>query len=95
MHFLWYKSFNIVAKKWTFDPELIIVDRGDTVILHITSIDVSHGFKLPVFGVYENLEPGETIDVEFIPDKMGEFLYSCSVYCGSGHDTMKGKFIVR
>lgn len=89
------KEFDMTAVQWSFDPETITVNKGDTVKLHINSIDVAHGFRLPDFGVNERLELGKTVNVEFVADKTGTFMFSCSVVCGSGHSRMKGKLIVK
>ncbi len=89
------KEFDITAKKWEFSPSTITVDEGDTVVLHITSMDVKHGFSLSAFNVNENLEPGTTTDVRFVADQKGTFSFVCSVFCGSGHSDMKGTLIVR
>lgn len=89
------KEFSITAKDWVFDPDTITVNRGDTVKLHITSVDVMHGFGLPDFGINERIEAGKTIDVQFVADKTGTFDFSCTVFCGSGHSRMKGQLIVK
>jgi cytochrome c oxidase subunit II len=88
------KEINMVAKKWSFEPETITVKQGDTVLLHVESIDVKHGISLPAFGVNENLNAGETVDIEFVADKKGSFPFICSVWCGVGHGGMKGTIIV-
>ena len=87
-------EFNMIAKQWEFDPETITVNQGNKVILHIKSVDVTHGFALPDFNVNANLAPGKTVDVEFTADKKGTFTFQCSVFCGSGHREMKGKLVV-
>lgn len=89
------KEFTMTAKNWEFSPSTITVNKGDTVKLHIKSIDVTHGFGLPDFGINENLAPGKTVDVEFVADKAGTFTFVCTVYCGSGHGGMKGQLIVK
>lgn len=88
------KEFSITAKRWSFDPEIITVNEGDNVVLHITSIDVAHGFVLSDFGVNERLNPGETVNVEFVADKVGTFRFFCNIFCGSGHNEMNGRLIV-
>lgn len=88
------KEFNIIAKKWEFEPGTIEVNRGDKVKLNIKSTDVKHGFSLSDFGINKDLNPGETTTVEFTADKLGTFTFFCSVYCGSGHQDMKGTLIV-
>src|SRR3989344_1497102 len=88
-------EFSIVAKNWEFDPAEITVNKGDTVRLLITSVDVDHGFAIPEFGVSEKLSPGEEVTVEFVADKTGEFTFFCNVFCGSGHQEMRGRLIVQ
>ena len=89
------KEFNMTAKKWDFNPNTITVNKGDTVKLHIESIDVTHGFGLSEFGINKQLEPGKTIDVEFVADKTGTFTFRCTVICGSGHSGMNGQLIIK
>ncbi len=87
-------EINMKAKKWEFIPDTITVKEGTKVVLSIESIDVSHGILLPEFGINESLKPGKLTTVEFIADKKGTFSFSCNVYCGSGHNNMKGTLIV-
>lgn len=89
------KEFTMTAKQWSFEPSTITVNKGDTVELTIKSIDVTHGFALPEFGINKNLKPGETVNVEFVADKTGTFSFFCSVSCGAGHSDMIGKLIVQ
>ena len=89
------KEFDLIAKKWSFEPNTITVNQGDTVKLTIKSLDVDHGFFLREFNVNQPLEPGQTTTVEFLADKTGTFTFSCNVFCGQGHGTMKGKLIVK
>ena len=88
------KEFTIIAKKWNFSPETIVVNQGDTVKLHVESIDVMHGFGLSAFGINEDLELGDIVDIEFVADKTGTFTFTCTVFCGFGHGNMKGQLIV-
>ncbi|PNX45912.1 MAG: hypothetical protein BV456_12990 [Thermoplasmata archaeon M8B2D] len=88
------KEFDMIAKQWEFDPSTIEVNQGDTVLLHITSTDVDHGIALPAFGVEEHLNPGETVDVQFVADKKGTYTFFCDVYCGPGHKDMTGTLVV-
>ena len=88
------REFDVVARTWTWEPSTITVKEGDTVKLHITSVDVPHGFRLAEFDVNEYLAPGSTVDVEFVADKKGSYTFYCNVQCGEGHKGMKGQFIV-
>lgn len=89
------KQFDITAKKWSFSPDTIKVNKGDTVSLHIKSIDVDHGIQITEFGVSQMLAPGKTEVVEFVADKTGTFSFFCNVFCGHGHGTMSGTLIVQ
>lgn len=91
------KEFDMTAKKWEFSPNTITVNKGDTVILHIKSIDVNHGFAFPsgFNDINVTLRPGETVDVEFVADQEGTFMFVCSIICGSGHSRMIGQLIVK
>lgn len=89
------KEFDMIAKRFVFQPEVITVNEGDTVLLHITSTDVAHGIALPEFGVRKSLPAGKEVDIEFVADTKGEFGFRCSVFCGSGHGSMVGKLVVQ
>ena len=89
------KEFTMTAKQWSFVPSTITVNKGDTVRLNITSTDVKHGIKISAFNVSADLNPGQSTTVEFVADKTGSFSYFCSVFCGSGHGSMKGTLIVK
>ncbi len=89
------KEFSLIAKNWSFEPSSITVNKGDLVKLKITSIDIKYGFYLPQFNVKSDLYPEEETIVEFTATKVGSFPFSCSVYCGSGHNNMKGVLIVK
>ena len=93
------KEFDIKAKNWNFAPNLITVNKGDKVILHIESLDdgsgAGHGITIPAFGVSKSFRGGDLVTVEFIADKKGTFPFFCSVSYGSGHGDMKGKLVVK
>jgi len=82
--------YNVEASQWAFKPGTITVKKGSHVILTITSKDVDHGFGIAAYGINQKLPAGRSVDVEFDADKVGEFPFYCTVYCGSGHSGMKG-----
>ena len=89
------KEFDITARNWEFIPNTITVNKGDTVKLKITSIQGTHGFMLSEFGINTQLVQGNTVNVEFVADKVGTFKFACYVQCGRGHGGMKGQLIVK
>ena len=88
------REFNMVSKKFDFEPSTITVEKGAKVRINLTSTDVAHGFAISEFNVDERIEPGETTVVEFMADQVGTFPFICSVFCGSGHRGMQGTLIV-
>lgn len=88
------RTFNVIAKQFEFIPSTIRVKKGNRVILNITSTDVEHGFAIDEYKINKTIPAGETITIDFIADKAGQFEFYCSVYCGSGNSNMRGKFIV-
>ena len=89
------KEFKMTAKQFAFEPGVIEVNKGDKVRLIVTSVDVPHGISIPEYGINERLDPGKPVKIEFTADKQGTFTAYCSVFCGSGHSSMKGKLIVK
>src|SRR3989344_2236190 len=87
------KEFDVIAKNWEFQPSIITVNEGDTVILRVKSIDVEHSLAIPEFGVNQVLSPGKIAEVKFVADQKGNFEMFCAVYCGTGHREMKGTLI--
>lgn len=87
-------EIQVTARQWSFDPNTITVKKGDKVKLIITSQDVTHSFSLPGYNINVQLSSGTPMIVEFTADKVGEFPFRCSVFCGSGHSSMAGTLIV-
>jgi cytochrome c oxidase subunit II len=88
------KEFDVIAKQFEFVPSTIKVKQGDTVRLKVTSVDVDHGVAIPQFGVNKGVPGGQTVLIEFVADRKGEFPLICSVYCGSGHMNHRGLLVV-
>jgi len=83
------------AFQFGFDPNPVIVNEGDKVKLVVTSTDVTHGISISEFGVKVQLFPGRPSIMDFTADKSGNYIFYCSVPCGAGHRSMRGRFIVR
>lgn len=89
------KTFEVVARKFVFEPDRIEVTEGDRVRLVVRSADSVHGIQIKRFGV-NALVPrgGEAVTVDFTASRAGTFEILCSEYCGDRHDAMKGTLIV-
>lgn len=82
-----------------FTPDYVEVEEGDTVRLHLTSIeqaeDQVHGFTIDMYNVNISLEPGKHENVTFVADKPGAFPMYCTEFCSALHLEMMGYFMVK
>lgn len=81
------KAFTVVAAKntWSFNPDVIEVNRGDKVVLNLVNEDsYDHGFAIDALGVNQRMPANSQTKVEFIATQAGEFPFYCSVICGEG-----------
>jgi cytochrome c oxidase subunit II len=83
-------TIDIKAYKYAYDPGDITVYKGQKITLNITALDRKHGFKLDAYNINVTEEPGKPATVTFVADKVGEFPFKCSVFCGPGHFNMAG-----
>jgi cytochrome c oxidase subunit 2 len=84
----------IKAKRFEYMPNEITLKKGVPVVLELTSLDRLHGFNCPAFKIRGDIRPHKITKISFTPDKVGTFEFHCDNFCGSGHETMTGKFIV-
>jgi cytochrome c oxidase subunit 2 len=82
------------GRKFEFGPKEIHVRKGQRVTIVLTARDFVHGFGLPDFNVRADAVPGKIIEITFVADKAGQFVYLCDNFCGEGHDRMAGFLIV-
>jgi heme/copper-type cytochrome/quinol oxidase subunit 2 len=88
-------KIRVVMKKYSFDPEVIRVKRGQVVELDVETADVQHGFSVPDLGIKEPIQPHrEPARIVFKAERAGVFPMTCSIICGPGHDMMQGRIIV-
>lgn len=87
-------AFNYWWKK--FKPAEITVQKGETIILRITSVDVYHGFgiKMPGLRINEKVKPGQLTTVRFNADKEGSYGFRCTLECGKDHSDMAANLLV-
>lgn len=85
----------ITAKKFEYSLRTLTLKKGVPVVFELTAVDRVHGLNLPDFGVRAELVPGMLTRIRFVPDKTGEFVFFCDVFCGDGHEEMSGVLIVQ
>ncbi len=60
------------------------------VIVHLTSKDVIHSFKVLPLRICQDAIPGMSIPLHFMPTQTGKYMITCAQLCGNGHATMVG-----
>jgi Icc-related predicted phosphoesterase/plastocyanin len=89
------KVIKITAKKFEYSPNEITLKKGIPVVLELSSLDRLHGFNCTDLGIRSDIPPDKVSTVRFTPEKTGTFDFHCDIFCGSGHEGMSGKFIVK
>jgi cytochrome c oxidase subunit II len=82
------QRFEVVAKRFSFQPAQITVRVGSPVVLELTSEDVTHGLKSKEFQFNVTIHKGQTAEATFTPREAGRFVARCSHFCGMGHGSM-------
>jgi cytochrome c oxidase subunit II len=68
--------------------EPLVLAKGRTVEIHMTSDDVNHAWWIPAFGVKKDCIKGRDTYAWFTPDTLGVFKGQCAELCGDGHGIM-------
>ena len=89
----------MLAVRSYFAPDVIRVNKGDEVVVHVTNIeqtrDELHGFAINNYDINLVIDPGETKTVTFTADKSGVFAFYCTNFCSALHQEMQGYFLVK
>lgn len=83
----------LVARMWGWQPVLKL-RQGETYRLHLSSLDLQHGFSLQPLNMNFQVLPGYDHVLTLTPTSKGEFTIVCNEFCGIGHDKMIGKILV-
>jgi nitrous-oxide reductase len=81
-----------------FTPDIVRVKQGDTVHLHLTSLeqarDATHGFGISSYNISLSVEPGKHANASFVANRAGVFPFYCLEFCSALHLEMAGYLIV-
>ncbi|HEX6558535.1 MAG TPA: hypothetical protein VF021_03715 [Longimicrobiales bacterium] len=83
----------LMARMWSWWPELRL-QKGIEYTLHLSSLDVNHGFSLYPLNVNLQVVPGYDYALKVTPSATGTFAIICNEFCGIGHHTMVGRIVV-
>ena len=93
-----------IKDEWRFEPEELEAELGDKIVMTVVNEDnYDHGIGIDAFGVSQRMPANETIKLEFIVTRPGDFPFYCSVPCGDcdvagehrDHYSMVGKLHVK
>ena len=84
----------IVAQRFRYTPNEIVLKKGQTAVLEFTSLDFVHGFNIPELKLRADLPPGKVTTVRVRFDEAGSYDFLCDNFCGDGHEEMAGRFVV-
>jgi cytochrome c oxidase subunit 2 len=83
----------LIGMQWQWYPVLKL-ERGKTYTLHLSSLDVDHGFNLFPLNINFMVLPGYDYGLRIVPNQAGDYRVVCNEFCGIGHHTMLGRIIV-
>jgi cytochrome c oxidase subunit 2 len=105
------REITIKARQYSYDPEKLEVNKDDTLIFKLVSLDVVHGFYLEGYDIdaeiqanqksfrfrhpSEGLNWKDTTELFLVVNKTGKYRYRCSHTCGTMHPFMQGELIVK
>jgi cytochrome c oxidase subunit 2 len=89
------RVIKVVARKFVFVPNEIVVKRGESVVLELSAPEVAMGFFAPALGLRALVVPGEVSRVPWRPEAAGRYDFLCDVFCGDGHEGMNGHLVVQ
>lgn len=83
----------LVGRMWQWYPVLKL-KKGAEYTLHLSSIDINHGFALFPVNINFQVIPGYDYGLKITPNQAGDFRIICNEFCGIGHHMMVGKVLV-
>ncbi len=84
----------LLARTWQWYP-IIQLEVGKEYRLHLSSVDLQHGFSLQPVNINLQVLPGYDYVATIVPTSTGDFTVVCNEFCSLGHHTMVGKIIVK
>jgi cytochrome c oxidase subunit 2 len=83
----------MLGRLWVWYPVLRL-QKGQTYRLHLSSMDLVHGFSLFPLNLNFMVLPGYEYVLTVTPTEKGEVYAVCNEFCGIGHHQMVGKILV-
>ncbi len=80
----------MVAARYGFYPQELVLPQGEPFKLRIASFDVLHGIYIPLTNLNLMLVPGYVSEVTTTLNNLGDYPMLCHDFCGMGHAYMFG-----
>lgn len=85
----------VYSTQGIYDPDEIRVPVGSKVTFRLVSDDeMIHGLAIEGTDVEISSSPPEDAEAIHTFAEPGEYPFVCHIYCGGGHDIMRGKVVV-
>ncbi len=88
------RTFEVVARKYAFEPARIEVDQNDLVKVTLRSADIAHSFTVDGYRIAKRVGPGQTVIFEFRADQPGTFRIYCNLKQDERCKEMEGELVV-
>ncbi len=83
----------VTAMTYQWTP-ILKLKKGVEYTLHLSALDVNHGFSLWPININFQVIPGYDYGLRVTPSAAGDLRIICNEFCGIGHHTMVGRIIV-
>jgi cytochrome c oxidase subunit 2 len=83
----------MIGMMWQWYPALKL-EKGKQYTLHLSALDVNHGFNLYPLNINFMVVPGYDYGLRIVPNQAGDYRVVCNEFCGIGHHTMLGRILV-
>ena len=87
------RTFDLNITDDGFEPSELVVNKGDTVQINLSSIGGNYDFFIPAISAYQTVQVGEKKRVTFQALTSGTYVFQCRDLCPDGLK-IKGSLIV-
>lgn len=87
------RTFEVKAFNNVYDPNTIVADEGDAIIIKFTAVGKMYDITAPAFEINTAAKAGETKTLQFNADNPGKHLFFCDL-CGGQNSSTRGFIII-
>jgi cytochrome c oxidase subunit 2 len=83
------RQITVSARKFSYSPSRIEVQRDDLVTITLEAVDIPHSFTIDAYRIAKRASPGQSVTFEFRADQTGSFPYYCNLAQDDGCRKMR------